>query len=67
MAGVQKDATKGPKDGAREVLHGIAKGPIKKFRHYFRIHPKIHYFFIKKKYLKDEQEGEGTLSVVNSS
>lgn len=30
MAGVQNDATKGLKDGAREVLHGIAKGPIKK-------------------------------------
>lgn len=30
MAGVQNDAAKGLKDGAREVLHGIAKGLIKK-------------------------------------
>lgn len=30
MAGVQNDATKGLKDGAREEFHGIAKGPIKK-------------------------------------
>lgn len=67
MAGVQNDAAKGLKDGAREVFHGIAKGLIKKCRHNFRINSRIHYFFIKKKYLKDEQEGEGTVSVVNSS
>lgn len=60
MAGVKNDATKGLKDGAREVFHGIAKGPVKKFRHYFRIHSRIRYFFIKKKNLKDEQEGEDT-------
>lgn len=30
MAGVQNDATKGLKDGAREEFHDIAKGPIKK-------------------------------------
>lgn len=36
MAGVQNDATKGLKDGAREVFHGIAKGLIQKYRHYFK-------------------------------
>jgi len=45
----------------------LQRGFIKKPRHYFRIHFRIHYFFNKKQYFKDGWCDDSALSAVNSS